>query len=298
MRSFPGFGGIVTAVFAAAVAWGCGASGTGSRSIGEAPPSLGPPTALPVVGGVFLPGEEMRFELSLRGIVGGEAAVAVGKAGRVDGKRIIIVRSRVQSAGVVAMFREVRDEVTTWIHMDTGLPINHSAHVVFGKRESFIDTKFANGDNGGFEVEVRSVRESGEESRRVLRQAMPDDHAAFDPHAVIGALRAWKPDDGQHAYFFVLVGRHLWQNTVRLTGRERVRTRMGQFDAMRIDGVARRLTRRLREDRGKPPRYYTLWISDDESRLPLLVVGKTEYGEVKAEMVDYSGPAALQAARY
>jgi hypothetical protein len=134
--------------------------------------------------------------------------------------------------------------------------------------------------------------------RVVLHQAMPGDQAAFDPHAVIGALRAWKPDEGQHAYFFVLVGRHLWQNTVRLTGREPMTTRMGRFEALRIDGVARRLTRDLREDRRKQPRYYTMWISDDESRLPILVKGKTEYGDVKAELVEYTPPAAaLRAAR-
>ncbi|HWM85079.1 MAG TPA: DUF3108 domain-containing protein, partial [Kofleriaceae bacterium] len=214
-----------------------------------------------------------------------------------DGKRTVIVRSRVESAGVVAMFRQVRDEVTTYIHVDSGLPLSHAAHVIFGKRESFIDTRFAGGENGGFDVEVRSKRETGDEIRRVMHQAMPADHAAFDPHAVIGALRAWKPDDGQHAYFFVLVGRHLWQNTVRLTGHEVLRTRMGQFNALRIDGVARRLTRSLREDRRKQPRYYTLWISDDETRLPILVTGKTEYGEVKAELVEYTASSSLQASR-
>lgn len=243
-----------------------------------------------------MPGEEMRFELSLRGILGGEAAVAVGQAGRVDGKRVVIVSSRVESAGVVAMFRQVRDEVTTWVHLDTGLPLSHSAHVVFGDKESFIETKFAAGLNGPFDVEVRSKR-SGRELRRVLRQAMPEGQAAFDPHSVMGALRAWRPEEGQHAYFFVLVGRHLWQNTVRLTGRERMRTRLGQFDVLRVDGVAQRLTRNLHEDTKKPARYYTMWISDDESRLPVLIKGKTEYGEVKAELVEYRGPSTLRAER-
>jgi hypothetical protein len=296
MRSFPGFGAIGTVVCAALGSVGCGASSSGSRTITEAPASLGPPTALPVVGGVFLPGEEMRFELSLRGILGGEAAVAVGQAGRVDGKRVVIVSSRVESAGVVAMFRQVRDEVTTWVHLDTGLPLSHSAHVVFGDKESFIETKFAAGQNGPFDVEVRSKR-SGQELRRILHQAMPEGQAAFDPHSVMGALRAWRPENGQHAYFFVLVGRHLWQNTVRLTGRERMRTRLGQFDVIRVDGVAQRLTRQLREDSKKPARYYTMWISDDESRLPVLIKGKTEYGEVKAELVEYRGPGMLRAQR-
>ena len=297
MRSLPGSGAVGAVVFLATAVIGCGANGIGGRSVAETPPPLGPPTALPVVGGVFLPGEQMRFELSLRGIIGGEAAIAVGQAGRVDGKRVIIVSSRVESAGVVAMFRQVHDEVTTWIHLDSGLPLAHSAHVKFGKRESFIETRFANGQNGPFDVEIRATRESGETVRRVLHQAMPQDQAAFDPHAVIGALRAWKPDNGQHAYFFVLVGRHLWQNTVRLTGHERVHTRMGQYDALRIDGVARQLTRALREDRKKQPRYYTMWISDDETRLPLLIKGKTEYGDVQAELVEYRAPPALRAAR-
>src|SRR6266545_3596218 len=297
MRSFPGFGGIVTAACSAVVSAACGANGSGSRSIAEVAPSLGPPTALPVVGGVFLPGEEMRFELSLKGILGGEADVAVGQTGKVDGKRVIIVRSRVESAGLVAMFRQVRDEVTTWIQVDSGLPLSHSAHVVFGKKESFIETKFAGGENGGFDVEMRSVPEDGEPERRVvLHQAMPDDQAAFDPHAVIGALRAWKAEEGQHAYFFVLVGRHLWQNTIRMTGREAVTTRLGRFEALRIDGVARRLTRGLREDRHKQPRYYTMWISNDETRLPVLIKGRTEYGDAKAELIEYTpASAALRA---
>jgi hypothetical protein len=239
----------------------------------------------------------MRFELSLRGILGGEAAVAVGQPGKVDGKRVVIVSSRVESAGVVAMFRQVRDEVTTQVHLDTGLPISQQAHVIFGTKESYLDTKFAGGQNGAFEVHVRTKLPGGGERERTHRQAMPEDQAAFDPHAVIGTLRAWKPEDGQHAFFFVLVGRNLWQNTIRLTGREKLRTRMGQFNTLRIDGVAQRLTRQLREDKRKPLRTYTVWISDDDAHLPLLVTGKTEFGDVKAELVEYRAPAALSAAR-
>ena len=271
----------------------CGA-GAGGKASNDPPLKMGPPTALPVVGGVFRPGESMRFELSLRGIVGGEATVAVGSPGLVGGKRVIIVRSRVQSAGVVAVFKEVRDEVTTWVDLDTGLPLEHLAAVKFGQKEMTIETKFAGGVAGSFDL---AVSRPGVYSRRVAHQSMPADIAAFDAHSVIGALRAWRAEEGQHAYFFALVGRHLWQNTVRLTQHERVRTRLGRFDALRIDGVARRLTRDLREDPRKPPRYYTLWMSDDDQHLPLLVTGKTEYGEVKAELVEYTAPSQLRAAR-
>ncbi len=294
MRFGQWFGAAGLVSFLAAGLAACGATGTGGKASDEAPPNVGPPTALPVVGGIFRPGESMRFELSLRGIVGGEASVAVGSPGLVDGKRVIIVRSRVESAGVVAVFKEVKDEVTTWVDLDTGLPLEHQASVKFGPKAMTVETKFAGGSAGSFDV---AVTRSGSEVRRVAHQSMPADIAAFDAHSVIGALRAWRAEEGQHAYFFALVGRHLWQNTVRLTQHERVRTRLGRFDALRIDGVARRLTRDLREDPRKPPRYYTMWLSDDDQHLPLLVTGKTEYGEVKAELVEYTAPSQLRAAR-
>jgi len=295
MRFGRWFGVAAPVSFLAASLAACAANGAGAKSTGDAPPSLGPPIALPVVGGVFRPGEAMRFELSLRGIVGGEASVAVGNPGIVDGKRVIIVRSRTESAGVVAMFKEVRDEVTTWVDLDTGLPLEQKAAVKFGPKEMMIETKFAGGRAGSFDLAV--MRPGIEAAPRVAHQSMPADIAAFDAHSVIGALRAWRPEEGQHAYFFALVGRHLWQNTVRFTQRERVRTRLGRFDALRIDGVARRLTRDLREDPRKPPRYYTLWMSDDDQHLPLQVTGKTEYGEVKAELVEYTAPSQLRAQR-
>jgi hypothetical protein len=234
----------------------------------------------------------MRFELSLRGVVGGEAAIAVGQPGDADGKRTIVVRSRVESTGAIALIKEVRDEVTTWIDLDSGLPLGHTAHVKFGKREAFIETKFAGGVGGSFHVEVRRA---SSRARRIYHQEMPATLAAFDSHSVVGALRAWRAEEGQHAYFYALVGRFLWQNTIRLTSRERVRTKLGRFDALRIDGVARRLTRDLKEDPKKPPRYYTIWLTDDYLRLPVLVEGKTEYGDARAELVEHNAPSLLRA---
>lgn len=296
MRFLKWFGAAASAIFLAAALAACGASGGGSRAIEESPAAVGPPTALEVVGGKFVPGETMRFELSLKGIIGGEASIAVGDPGLVDGKRVIIVKSRVESAGVVAMFKEVRDDVTTWIDLESGLPLNYLAHVKFGKRESIIETKFAEGDGGvaGLDVEVRRL-DTG--SRRVVHLRLPPEQSALDAHAVIGALRAWQGETGQYTFFYVLVGRFLWQNTIRMVAKERLRTPLGRFDALRIDGVARRLTRTLKEDPKKPPRYYTLWLSDDEARLPLKVTGKTEYGDVEAVLVEYQAPSQLRAAR-
>ena len=287
MRFRQGFEAAAWAVLLAATG-ACGASGIGGQRVVEVPAQAGPPTALPVSGGLFVAGESMRFELSLRGILGGEADLAVGQPGVMDGKSIIIIRSRVESAGVVAMFREVRDEVTTWVDLSSGLPVSQRAQTKYGSKEAVVETKFAGGAPGSFAIDLRALHPR---RHKILHQSMPPDQAAFDTQSVLGALRAWKAQPGAHAYFYALIGHHLWQNTVRMTGHEKVKTHLGTFDAIRIDGVARRLTTRLREDHHKQVRYFTMWISDDSDRLPLRVVGKTEFGEVKAELVDYQRPA-------
>ena len=290
-NGFWAFGMIISMVMSLVA---CGASGAGGVAIGEAPVAMGPPEPLLPGSAHFVPGESMRFELSLRGILGGEAALGVGVPGERDGKSVVIVRSRVASAGVVAMFKEVRDEVTTSIDAQTGLPLEHHAEVKFGDKERIINSTFAGGEPGNFKIEVLRIDRRG---RAQYRQAMPDKLAAYDSHAAMGAIRGWRAEPGQHAYLYALVGRHLWQNTIRMTGRERVRTRLGAFDAIRIDGVARRMHRNLREDTRKPARYYTIWLSDDAQRMPILVTGKTEYGDVKAELVDYNQPVSLHAGK-
>jgi len=271
----------------------CGAVGGTGGLISEAPTLLGPPAALAETRALFFAGEQMTFELSLRGITGGEATLAVGTPGVVDGRREIIVQSRVESAGVAAMFKEVRDEISTSIDLATSRPVSHHAQVKFGSRESTIDTHFAQGAVGSFEIEYTP---KGGKTRR-LRQAMPADQAAFDMHAAIGALRAWTPADGEQVFLYTMAGRQLWQITLRMTGREPVKTALGRYPALRIDGVGRRVTRELRPDLDKPERHFTVWLSDDENRLPLVTEGKTEYGDVKAELVEYSRPDGTQVAR-
>jgi hypothetical protein len=276
----------LAALFAAAVAaCGAGAPRQGTDSKEVAAP--GPPIPLSETRPYFVPGEQMRYELSLRGVLVGEATLAAGDPGEIDGRPTIIVRSRVESAGVVALLKEVRDDVTSWIDLRSGLPVYYHADVRFGDRAAVIETRFNGGRSGSFVVHHGPP---GEERRRSFHQVMPADQGALDGHAVIGALRGWDPPDGGSSTFYVLAGRRVWENTVRLSGREEMRVAIGKFTALRIDGVARRVTRTLGDDRGKEPRTYSIWISDDEDRLPLLVSGKTEFGSVKAELTSYERP--------
>jgi hypothetical protein len=264
---------------------GCGGTSTGGP-VTETVAPAGPPVRLGELVPFYVPGETMVWEVSLHGIIGGEAVLAVGDPGTVDGRPAIVVRSRVETVGAAAVVRKVRDEVTTHVDLDTGRPIAHQADLLFGDKHTVLETEFL---ADGYRLEY--VR-NGSPARH-NRQSLDPADQVHDGHSVIGALRAWDPEPGARAYFYGLGGKRLWRNTLHFAGRETITTAMGTFPALRIDGTARRLTSRLTNDPKKKPRSYSLWISDDGQRLPLRVTAMTEYGDVKVELIDYQAPEPM-----
>jgi hypothetical protein len=266
-----------------ATSFGCGSQVAANRDIDEAPIIAGPPVRLEVEHPYFVPGEQMSWKISLRGIQGGLAVLAHGKPGVVDGRPVVIVRSRVESAGLARTFKEVSDDVVTWVDTRTGHPMFYKAELQFGRRHSAIQTRF------GYGPFVIDYHRKGRYRRQLLQQ-LPLDQHVHNAHSVMGVLRGWDVAKGTRAYFFALAGRRLWKNLVQLTGREMIRTSMGLFPAIRIDGIAYRYTSRFTRDPRKKPRAYTLWISDDGDRLPLLVTARTEYGQIRVELTKYTRP--------
>lgn len=269
---------------------GCGAGST--TTIESAAVPSGPPTLLEIDDTLFVPGEVLRFELSLRGIVGGEAVVVTGQPGTMDGRQVVAVRSRSESTGVAKLFKEVSDDVVSWVDAETGFPLKLHADTKFGKKEALIESVFNDGRPGAFKIRYKRRGRP----LRIFNQLMPAETTAYDGHSILAALRAWDGKVGTHSFFYVLAGKRLWHNTVAVTEIARITTKLGRFKARRLEGVAWRLDRGLRRVRHKKSRQYTMWVTDDERRLPILVTAKTEYGQVKVELIDVHVPEGVAVA--
>ncbi len=242
---------------------------------------------------LFIAGETMTFEISLRGVVGGSAVIAVGQPGVINERAAIIVRSSVRSAGVIAAIKEVRDEVSTWVDVETGIIVKHEATSKFGKKEATIASTFGDGKPGPFTLDYQR---KGKAMITVL-QALPKDARAFDIHAILGLLRAMDVEEGDKESFFLLSGRRLWRSSFEVGAHETIKTSLGRHPAIRFDGVAQRVNRGLNDLKKKKPRNYSVWLSDDADRLPLLVMATTEYGDLRVELVEYSRPDQRLSAR-
>ncbi len=273
-------------------AGGCGSSVPPVALTAETQPFTGPPVPLEVAEPFFIAGENMYWELSLHGVIGGEAVISVGAPGLMDDHPAIVVRSRVSSAGIARLIKTIRDDVTTWIDLDSSLPVHISSNLKFGDRETSIETQFRE-SRTGFDYEYQ--RRGKPMHKRT--QKIPGNIPVHDAHSVLGVLRAWEPAPGTRAYFYVVGGRRIWHNTILFTGRQAIRTAMGTFPALRIDGVATRLTHHLAVDKRSRPRPYSIWFSDDANRVPLRMTAHTEYGPVRAELVAYERPERTVARR-
>jgi len=196
-----------------------------------------------------VPGEAMEYQVALRGMTVGKVQVAVGKAGWVDGRPAIIVRSRGTSAGLVSLLSDLRWELTTTLDMATGVPIH--------------------------ELEETWFEDDGEPRHN------HDDHDwdgdGYNVHAAAGAVRGWKSRVGQRSSFEVTIDH--FDVHVEIWDAAREFLAAAKQPAVRYDGIAR--------DKWT----FSVWISDDEARVPLLLRTGTKWGDVTVELVRYDPPS-------
>ena len=230
------------------------------------------------------PGESMSFEVRLGGVLAGEAQLAVGEIGEVDGHRAVVVKSRAATAGAAALLKNIVDEATTTIDLTTGRPLLLDTRVVNGDKSMTTQTTFT-----GSIANVTYLRdaETTPHGYRIDFGAV----TVHDTHSAMAQMRGWKATPGTTRSVFVVGGRRLWRVDMRYVGIETIASSVGNRRAVRLDGSSYHAKQNLSVDKGdKAQRTFSVWLSDDGDRVPLRVTAKTELGEVAMELAEYNRP--------
>lgn len=227
------------------------------------------------------PGETMTYEIALAGVQVGEAQLAVGEFGLVEGRRALVVRSRAATAGAAALVKKVVDESTTVID-EAGRPISVETSVENGDKRYRSSTAFA-----GTVATVTSQREDGTRSTTKIDFGA---HALHDAHSAMAQIRGWRPAPGAARTVFVIGGRRLWRVDVTYAGETSIGSAVGNRRAVIFDGRSFRAKRDLTVESSKPGRTFRVWLSDDADRVPLKVTATTEFGDVVMSLTDYARP--------
>lgn len=258
-----------------AAAAGC--AGAEAMTLQTAPPaSPQPKTELGLN-----PGESMSFEVHLAGVLAGEAQLAVGEIGEVNGKQAIVVRSRAATAGAAALIKKISDEATTVIDVETGRPLSLETVVEQGDKKITASATFTGS------IAVVTYKKPGDtESKAVtLNFGAATVH---DAHTAMAQLRGWKGTKGQTRTVYVVGGRRLWRIDLTFAGEETIGSALGNRRAVVFEGKSYRARTNLTIDGNKPARTFKVWLSDDADRVPLRVTAATELGDIVMDLLEYN----------
>ena len=229
------------------------------------------------------PGETMAFEVRLGNMLAGEAALAVGEVGEVEGKRAVVVKSRAATAGAAALLTKISDEATTVIDMATGRPMSLNTIVEHGTKRTEAQATFT-----GTSADV-TYKRSDEEKPHTFKINF-GQNGVHDMHSAMAQVRGWRPTPGTTRTVYVVGGRRLWRVDVKLVGNETVGSSLGNRRAIKLEGTSYRAKPNFDIETSRPARTFQVWLSDDADRVPLKVLAKTELGEVTVELTDYQRP--------
>jgi hypothetical protein len=271
------------------VAAGCGGKAVRSDSAGAGKLAWTDPAAgaadLAATPPYAAPGEQMAYRLSLHRVEVAAFSIVVGAVTDAHGRRVLPVEAGVQSTGVAALVKKVRTEFASWIDVATGRPLLSRIVETAGANDPTIETSEARYHEGRPGVlPIALVAGDGTE---VVEDQVVAGVAVWDVPSILFHLRGWKGEVGDELTAEVVRSRYIWRSRLRIAARETVVTELGSVPAVRIEGIARRV---LRDGTWEPHgarRNFSVWISDDADRVPVLMVAHTEYGDVRMQLVEY-----------
>ena len=243
-------------------------------------------TALPPAPPFARPGERMVFRIALQQVEVAVFTISVGDVVEWAGKPALVVQAAAQSLGLASLVSKVDDQFASWVDISNGRPLLFRSHEGEG-----------NGGSDGVDdaathffkqtatlvpvlIKGNAIGEK-EESQRLGSAEL------WDMNSFFLVLRGWRGDIGSKIISDVVRSRFAWRTKIELVGKDTQVTALGKFPTLRFNGVARKLERDGKEVMGDD-RHFSLWITDDADRVPVIIVAKTDYGEVRMEIVDYA----------
>ena len=257
----------------------------GSKSVPVAPTGAGSASAkLPDGPPLLTPRETMSYRLELGGMDLATYDFGIGDVTEIAGRRAIVVQSHAKSRGLAAVLTNVDDVFTSWIDVETGRPVRWTVEesTSEGNVRERTDARFSERAEDAVPVDV--WLDDNEVKTIPQKVSMPD---VWDYNAFLIEMRAWEAPRGTTVSSEVFRSRYMWNVTMTVAGKEKLVTELGDFPTLRFDGRAYRLERDGTRSKDAEERQFSIWITDDQGRVPVQTVGRTDYGDIKLSITDY-----------
>jgi hypothetical protein len=226
-------------------------------------------------------GETMTYSVKLAGIEVGRAAISVGRPqNKKKTGRVLTLRGLGETNTFISTFVQSKEEVVTKVKLAGLLPLRsvNDRKTADRKKDRWLETTYQN------PVVKQLTKKKGRELRRNRRIVGP----LFDPISALYAIRSMPLVKGTRVRLLILNGNSLYEVKAKVVGRERLYTKLGPKNALRIEGAGRRVfDDGIKPVPRKPIRMLTLWLTADATRVPLRLKGDTKLGTIDAEVTSH-----------
>ena len=226
----------------------------------------------------------MTYRVALQGFELAVFTLTVGNVEELHGRKVIPVEGHAKTVGLASHVAHVDDRFTSWIDLETGLSVKFQADEIMPKTKhvehSVADLHGRTGNTIPVTYQVDSEPSSVEQQTVSLPEV-------YDFNSFVVALRAWEGPAGSKATVESFRSRNLWSITTSIGARDKLATELGEFPVLRFEASTVKLGRAGSRAPGNAERHFTIYVSDDGGRVPLLITAKTDYGDVKLTIVDY-----------
>ena len=218
----------------------------------------------------FIAGEMLKYDVSWADfLVAGELTIQTDSRRSFDGVDGYHVTTQAKSVGLVnGLVLKVNDVYDSFINASTLLPFRAEKRMRHGKKQSQSSV--------AIDQDRRAARIAG---GRTLE--LPGE--TYDLAGLIFAIRGMDLTPGKSRTFTLLEDDKLYTIKVQPEGREKVTTRAGSFDTMRI---ATSMARGRENDK-----LYNLkmFITNDARRMPVMITAEPSWGAVRVELTSAQG---------
>ena len=242
------------------VASGCTEPQLAPQALPELSTGTGSPTALEARELLFAPGEHMAWDVRVRGISVGTAELAVDGAG-VSSPSELVITSRFRTNHLASSMFSAQHRLITVVR--GAAPTSSVDDLVLGDTHRRIESTFA---AGIYRIESVSHR------------TPPGATQVHTLHSALGWMRSWAGPDAEPGHILILHRRNLYRLEIGAPLREPAPGR--STPALRVDCHA------LPVDSRGDGILLTVWLSDDERRLPLRLDAVADGMRVLADLIE------------
>jgi len=212
----------------------------------------------------FTVGERLNYDISWGNFSSvGKASFEVRQQGALNGKRVFEFFGEASSVGAARTLINVNDQISSLVLMDSLVPVRTDLRLREGKRSKQTTSTYDWSKN------QMSLSSGGQTEIRP---------GAYDMVSLFYAIRAADLKIGMmRDFIFLDANNRLQMVTIRVIKQESIGGPMGTRDALQIDVLAPEPARLLLAQ---------AWISNDARRLPLYLVTRTRFGELRFQMTN------------